>query len=97
MNGWGLGNQHFLDVEGAGAGDRLVEGGGFTGVGHHGDAYGLHGILVFDRATGDGLVYLAGGTLFDVSKHAGAYSAFHRHEERILTALYRRALERRAD
>src|SRR6185295_8736653 len=35
LNAWGLGNQHFLDVGGAGSGDRLVEGGGFTGVGHH--------------------------------------------------------------
>ena len=89
MNGWGLGNQHFLDVSGPGAGDRLVEGGGFTGVGHHGDAYGLNGLVVFDRARGDALVYLSGGTGSDPATQRGAYSAFHRYEERILTTLYR--------
>lgn len=92
MNAWGLGNQHFLDVSGVGAGDRLVEGGGFTGAGHHGDAYGLHGILVLDPARKNGIVYLAGGTGFDPAQSRGSYSAFHRHEERIMTALHRRAI-----
>ena len=96
MNGWGLGNQHFRDVGGAGSGDRLVEGGGLTGVGHHGDAYGLHGILAFDRARNEGIVYLAGGTGFDPAKHPGTYSSFHRYEERIMTALHRRAIARDA-
>jgi CubicO group peptidase (beta-lactamase class C family) len=94
MNAWGLGNQHFVDMGGAGFGDRLVEGGGFTGVGHHGDAYGLNGILVFDRARRDGLVFLAGGTGFDPALYPGAYSSFHRYEERILTAVHRQALSR---
>src|SRR6185295_16211666 len=72
LNAWGLGNQHFLDVSGAGFGDRLVEGGGFTGVGHHGDAYGLNGLLVFDRARRDGFVYLAGGPGSDPALAPGA-------------------------
>jgi CubicO group peptidase (beta-lactamase class C family) len=97
MNEWGLGNQHFLDVGGAGSGDRLVEGGGFTGVGHHGDAWGLNGILVFDRASRDGIVYLGGGPGSDPELRPGRYSSFHRYEERIMTALYRRAIQGRRD
>lgn len=89
LNAWGLGNQQFLDLTGPGVGDRLVEGGGFTGVGHHGDAYGLNGLLVFDRASGDGMVYLSGGPGSDPALQRGAYSSFHRYEERILTTLHR--------
>ena len=72
-----------------GAGDRLIEGGGFAAVGHHGDAWGLHGAFVFDPAARNGLIYLAGGTGFDPALHPGVYSGFHRYEERILTALHR--------
>jgi CubicO group peptidase (beta-lactamase class C family) len=93
----GLGNQHFLDVSGPGEGDRLVEGGGFTGVGHHGDAYGLTGMLVFDRAARNGIVFLTGGPGFDPETARGRYSGFFRHEERILTALHRRAILGAAD
>jgi CubicO group peptidase (beta-lactamase class C family) len=94
MNAWGLGNQQFLDVSGAGSGDRLVEGGDFTGVGHHGDAWGLNGILVFDPGTRDGMVFLAGGPGADPAARPGAYSSFHRYEERIMTALHRHAVRR---
>ncbi len=94
FNAWGLGVQHFLDVSEAGAGDRLVEGGGFAAVGHHGDAWGLHGAFVFDPASRNGLIYLAGGTGFDPALHPGVYSGFHRYEERILTALHRHGLAR---
>lgn len=92
FNAWGLGNQHFLDVSGADFGDRLVEGGGFRAVGHHGDAYGLSSAFVFDRETKNGLIFLIGGTGFDPETYPGIYSSFHRHEERILTALHRHAL-----
>lgn len=89
FNAWGLGNQHFLDVGGPGRGDRLVEGGGFTGVGHHGDAYGLTGILAFNRESRDGFVFLVGGAGVDPHATKGRYSSFHRYEERIMTALHR--------
>ena len=89
FHAWGLGNQHFLDVSGAGFGDRLVEGGGFTAVGHHGDAYGLTGIFAFDPRTKNGIIFLTGGPGFD--PRPGAWSSFHRHEERIMTELYRAA------
>ncbi|MBL0143439.1 MAG: beta-lactamase family protein [Betaproteobacteria bacterium] len=92
FNAWGLGNQHFLDVSGPGRGDRLVEGGGFTGVGHLGDAWGLTAIFAFNREARDGLIVLIGGVAIDPEKNRGAYSGLYRHEEKILTALYRRAI-----
>lgn len=92
FNAWGLGVQHFTDAGGPGSGDRLVEGGGFRAVGHHGDAWGLTGFLAFDSATRNGLVMLSGGPSSDPQQRRGRYSSFHRYEERILTTLYRRAI-----
>jgi CubicO group peptidase (beta-lactamase class C family) len=89
FNAWGLGCQHFMDHPG---GDRLVDGGGFTAVGHLGDAWGLIGTFAFNRETKDGLLFLCGGTGFDPRTRPGIYSSFFRFEERILTALYQRAL-----
>ncbi len=97
MQAWGIGNQQFVDMSGPGTGDRLVEGGGFTGVGHTGNAYGLHGAFVFDPATRNGIIYLAGGTGFDPETDRGQYSASRHYEERILTAIYRRAIQGKAD
>ncbi len=91
-NAAGLGNQHFLDLSAPGAGDRLVDGGGFTAVGHLGDAWGLTGAFAFNRESRDGLVFLVGGPGFDPDHARGEYSSFYRYEERILTALYRRAV-----
>jgi CubicO group peptidase (beta-lactamase class C family) len=88
FNAWALGPQHFLDVSGKGRGDRLVEGGGFTGFGHLGNAYGLTSAFVFDPKTRNGLIFLVGGIGSDPEKAKGRYSAFYRYEERILTALY---------
>ena len=97
FNAGGLGNQHFLDVSGPGSGDRIVEGGGFTGIGHLGDAYGLTGAFVFDPASRDGLIFVTGGPGFDPETARGAWSGFFRYEERILTSLYRRAVQRTGD
>jgi CubicO group peptidase (beta-lactamase class C family) len=97
MNAWGLGNQHFLDVSGPAAGDRLVEGGGFLAVGHHGDAWGLTAAMVFDPVAKNGMVFIVGGTGFDPGTYPGTYSSHPRFEERILTALHRRALLGNAD
>lgn len=94
FNAWALGPQIFLDVSGGkGRGDRLVESGGFTGVGHLGNAYGLTSAFVFDPKTRDGMIFLVGGTAADPEAHKGEYSALYRYEERILTALYRGALQ----
>jgi len=92
LNAWGLGLQRFLDASGPAAGDRLVEGGGFPAVGHLGDAYGLTGVVALDPASGNGMVVLVGGTGFDPDTDPGAYSSLARYEERILTALHRRAI-----
>ena len=92
MNAWGLGMQVFLDRAGPGTGDRLVEGGGFTGVGHLGDAWGLTSALVFDPRTRNGMIFLTGGPGFNPETHPGVYGSMYRHEERILTALHRNGL-----
>jgi len=92
FNAWGLGNQQFMDISGPGCGDRLVEGGGFTGHGHLGEAWGLNGVFVFDRETRNGMIVLVGGVARDPEKFPGKYSAHYRHEERLLTAVYRRAI-----
>jgi CubicO group peptidase (beta-lactamase class C family) len=92
FNAWGLGNQRFLDISGPGSGDRLVEGGGFIGNGHFGDAWGLTSAFVFDREKKNGMIYLIGGPGFDPESNKGKYSAIYRHEEKILTALYRYAI-----
>jgi CubicO group peptidase (beta-lactamase class C family) len=90
FNAWGLGNQHFLDVPG---GDRFVERGGFTAAGHLGDAWGLIGTFAFNRERGDGFAYLCGGTTFKPHTRPGVYSSYFRFEERIMTALFDRALK----
>jgi hypothetical protein len=87
-----LGTQHFLDVSGSALGDRLVQSGGFTGVGHLGDAWGLRSAFVFDPKSKNGMIFLSGGVGFDPSTTPGKYSALQRYEERILDALYERAL-----
>ena len=94
MNAWGLGNQHFLDHggHGDGVGDRLVDGGGFTAIGHLGDAWGLTSAMVFDVRTRNGMIFLIGGPGFDPDTNPGTYSSLYRHEQKILTAIYRRAV-----
>jgi CubicO group peptidase (beta-lactamase class C family) len=81
---WGLGNQQFSG--------RLVEGSGFSGVGHLGEAYGLMSTFVLDPATGNGMVVLVGGVSSNPENDKGQYSSLARFEERILTALHRRVL-----
>ncbi|CAN7149400.1 serine hydrolase domain-containing protein [Massilia sp. LjRoot122] len=85
---WGLGNQHFPDRPGMG----LVDGGGFEGVGHLGEAYGLRSVFAADLARGNGMVVLTGGSSADPEQQQGRYSAMARYEERILTALHRQAI-----
>jgi CubicO group peptidase (beta-lactamase class C family) len=92
FNAFALGPQIFLDVSKGKTGDRLVEGGGYTGYGHLGNAYGLTSAFVLNPKTKSGLIFLVGGIAADPDKDTGTYSAFYRYEERILTALYRRAL-----
>ncbi|GAB3383477.1 serine hydrolase domain-containing protein [Massilia agri] len=93
---WGLGNQHFLDAstmrDGRGRGDRLVDGGGFTGVGHLGWAWGLNALFVLDPATKNGMIYVASGVGADPDTQPGRFSSESRFQERITDALYRGAI-----
>jgi len=89
---WGLGNQQFDAV--AGQGNGLVEGASFHAVGHLGDAYGLVSAFVLDFKHKNGMVMLVGGTGSDPEGYPGSYSAMGRSEERILTALYRGAIDK---
>lgn len=85
---WGLGNQHFPDKPGM----QLVEGGGFAGAGHLGEAYGLMSVFAFDRGGRRGMVMLAGGAGADPEASKGRYSAMPRFEEQVLTGLWRHAI-----
>ncbi|WP_228894151.1 serine hydrolase domain-containing protein [Pseudoduganella aquatica] len=92
---WGLGAQRFADTPGAG--NRLVQGGGFSAVGHLGEAYGLVSTFAVDLDGRNGLVSLIGGFGTDPEQYPGRYSALVRSEELILTALYRRAVLGKTD
>jgi CubicO group peptidase (beta-lactamase class C family) len=87
---WGLGNEQFPDETST----RLVEGGGFPAVGHLGDAYGLMSVFAFDPKRQHGMIVLVGGTSTDpfAPANKGKYSSLARFQERILTALYKRAI-----
>lgn len=91
---WGLGMQIFTDRGGSQAsGDRVGSAaGGFKGVGHLGEAYGLLSGFVFDPLTKNGMVYLIGGLGADPNANLGDYSAFFYWEENILRVLYQRAI-----
>jgi CubicO group peptidase (beta-lactamase class C family) len=94
---WGLGNQHFIDAssvkKGRPSGDRLVEGGGFTGVGHLGWSWGLNALFVFDPATNNGMIYVSTGVGADPEGQPGKFSSEARFQERITDALYRGAIK----
>jgi CubicO group peptidase (beta-lactamase class C family) len=87
---WGIGNQQFLDEPGTGR--QVVEGGGFSGVGHLGDAYGLMSVFMVDLAKGNGMIALVGGTSTDPLKYVAKNSSLARFQEQILTAMYQRAI-----
>jgi len=94
---WGLGNQHFVDASSPGPGrprgDRLVEGGGFTGVGHLGWSWGLNALFVYNPATRDGMIYVATGVGANPDLQPGRFSSEARFQERITDALYRGAIK----
>ncbi len=92
---WGLGNQHFIDVsdgKAVGSGDRPVAAGGWRAFGHLGDAWGLTAAFVFDPTAKNGMIFLGGGPGIDPETRRGKYSSMNRSDERILDALYRRAI-----
>jgi hypothetical protein len=89
-----MGNQQFPDRPGSGM--QLVDGGGFAGVGHLGDAYGLVSTFVVDLARKNGVVMLSGGTSVEWESYRGRYSSMARFQEQVLSALYQRAILGRA-
>lgn len=94
---WGLGNQQFVDAsttrQGRAGGDRLVEGGGFTGVGHLGWSWGLNALFVFNRESNNGIIYVSSGVGANPDLQPGKYSSEARFQERITDALYRGAIK----
>jgi CubicO group peptidase (beta-lactamase class C family) len=94
---WGLGNQQFTDTsvvhDGNPSGDRLVERGGFTGVGHLGWSWGLNALFVFDPASQDGMIYVSSGVGANPDRQPGRFSSEARFQERITDALYRGAIQ----
>jgi CubicO group peptidase (beta-lactamase class C family) len=89
-NARGFGVERFAGLPG-GAGS-LVEDPDFRAVGVLGSAYGLRAAFAVDPASGDGLVSIIGGVGCDPDAYPGTYSGLSRWEERILTALHRRAI-----
>lgn len=92
FNAWGLGLQKFIDLGAAGDGDRLVAGGGVTGFGHLGFAYGLNSGFFFDPVARRGMIYIIGGVGFNPELDHGQYSGLKSWEEKVLDALYRNAI-----
>jgi CubicO group peptidase (beta-lactamase class C family) len=96
FHAWGLGNQHFMDIStarnGQSRGDRLVEGGGFKGVGHLGWSWGLYSLFVFDPQTRNGMIYVTSGVGANPELQPGRFSSEARFQERITDALYRGAI-----
>ncbi len=86
--GWGLGVQHFPDLPGM----RLLADGGFSGLGHLGEAYGLYAVFAFDPAARDGMIMLVGGVGSDPVDCPGKHSGLRRFEERILSALHQKVI-----
>lgn len=77
----GLGNAHFPNRPGI----WLTP--GLDAVGHLGDAYGLRSIFAMDRASGNGVVVLAGGSAFDPAARPGRDASLARYEERVLASV----------
>jgi D-alanyl-D-alanine carboxypeptidase len=87
----GLGLVRTTNSRDALGGDSLLPGGGPLLWGHHADAYGLLGGVLFEPETGFGLVYLIGGTPRDPGAYRGSHYSRTRWEEAILEAVAREA------
>lgn len=68
-------------------GDRLKADGGPLLWGHHADAYGLFGSLLFHPEESWGFAYLVGGSAEDPEKLRGRHSSFFLWEEEIQEAV----------
>lgn len=82
----GLGLMHTTDTRDRFGGDRLLAEGGPCLWGHHADAYGLLGGMMFHPDEGYGFAYLIGGTAEEPEKLRGRHSSFFIWEEGIQAA-----------
>ncbi len=82
----GLGLMHTTDTRDRFGGDALLPTGGPKLWGHHADAYGLLGGLLFHPEEGYGFAYLLGGSAEDPEKLRGKHSSFFIWEEEIHAA-----------
>ncbi|HEY0585701.1 MAG TPA: serine hydrolase [Pseudoduganella sp.] len=92
---WGLGAQRFADVRGNMGG--MPKDGRFHAVGHLGEAYGLVSTFAVDLKKKQGIISLIGGFGSDPDADPGLQSAHTRAEEKILDAIYQRAILGRSD
>jgi len=92
MLSWALGPQRFTDASGPGRGDRVVEGGGVTGWGHMGDAYGLLASFVLDPVKRNGMVTVISGPSRNPYTPKGRWSSMARTEEQVMSAVWRGAV-----
>ncbi|PKL25102.1 MAG: serine hydrolase [Spirochaetae bacterium HGW-Spirochaetae-3] len=67
-------------------GNYLREAGGVAMEGHHADAYGLLGGMLFDVDARKGFVYLIGGTSVDPETRGGVFSSYYSWQEGIQAA-----------
>lgn len=86
---WSLGIQKFIDQ----GKDRITEGGGFSGYGHYGDAYGLMGTFAFDPVRKIGQIVLITGPGVNPEQYPSKFSTMYRWEEIANTAVYKLAIQ----
>jgi CubicO group peptidase (beta-lactamase class C family) len=86
---WAMGIQKFIDS----GKDRIAEGGGFSGFGHYGDAYGLMGTFAFDPVRKIGQIVLITGPGINPDLYPSQFSTMYRWEEIANTAVYRLAIQ----
>ena len=79
----GLGLMHTTGTRDSFGGDALLPDGGPHLWGHHADAYGLLGGLLFHPQESYGFAYLIGGTAEDPEKLRGRHSSYFLWEEEI--------------
>jgi CubicO group peptidase (beta-lactamase class C family) len=86
---WSLGIQKFIDQ----GKDRIAEGGGFSGYGHYGDAYGLMATFAFDPAKKIGQIVVITGPGINPDQYPSQFSTMYRWEEIANTAVYKLAIQ----
>ena len=83
----GLALMHTSDTRDDQGSDFVVEDGGVNLWGHHGDAYGLLGGMLFEPEEKWGFLYLIGGTSVPPAENRGRFSSFFIWEEQIHTVM----------